>query len=139
MATGERVLLFDGACNLCEGSVQFVIRRDPHAQFRFAALQSEAARRILSDLGLPTDQVETMVLIEGGRALTRSTGALRVARRLSGLWPLLYGFIIVPRFIRDGVYSWIARNRYRWFGRKDHCLVPTPDLKARFLDQDANH
>ena len=139
MATGERVLLFDGVCNLCEGSVQFVIRRDPHAQFRFAALQSEAARRILSDLGLPTDQVETMVLIEGGRALTRSTGALRVARRLSGLWPLLYGFIIVPRFIRDGVYSWIARNRYRWFGRKDHCLVPTPDLKARFLDQDANH
>jgi predicted DCC family thiol-disulfide oxidoreductase YuxK len=128
------IVLFDGVCNLCNGSVTFIVKRDPGRRFRFAALQSAAGATLLRQFGLPADALDTLVLVEGNRAFTRSTASLRVARRLSGLWPLLYALIVVPRPIRDLLYGVVARNRYRWFGRRDACMMPTPDLRERFLE-----
>lgn len=128
------VLLFDGVCNLCTASVQFVLRRDRREVFRFAALQSEAGRRLVARHGLDPEALHTLVLVDGDRAFVRSAAALRVAGRLSGLWPLLRVFLLVPRPLRDAAYDWIARHRYRWFGRRESCLLPTPELRRRFLD-----
>lgn len=129
----ERVIFFDGFCNLCSGAVQFVIKRDSQGLFRFASLQSDYAASALKQFDLEPAQADSIVLLENGKVYQRSTAALRVAKKLKGLWPLLYGFIIVPRFIRDGVYNFIAKNRYKWFGRQESCWVPTPELKQRFL------
>lgn len=131
---GHPIILFDGVCNLCEGSVRFIIQRDPDAVFRFAALQSKAGTRLLQAYHLDAAMLDSVVVIESGKLYTHSTAALRICRHLSGLWPLLYGFMIVPRVLRDGVYRWVARNRYRWFGKKEACLMPTPDIQARFLE-----
>ena len=128
------VILFDGVCNLCNRSVQYVIRHDKEGLFRFASLQSDAGQQLLQKYQLPQTSFNSFVLIEEGKAYTRSTAALRVARKLRGLTKLLYGFIIVPLFIRDGVYNLISRNRYKWFGKKETCMVPTPELKNRFLN-----
>ena len=130
----HRVILFDGVCNLCERSVRFIIKRDPKARFSFASLQSEAARQLLERHGLRTDEFDTMVLIESDTAYTRSDAAVRIAGRLSGPYSLLAAGRIVPRPIRDWLYDLIARNRYRWFGRKDRCLVPTDEVADRFID-----
>lgn len=127
------VVLFDGVCNLCNASVNFVIDRDPAGYFRFGALQSEEAAPLLRRAGLAPDHLGSIVLVEGGQVYTRSTAALRIARRLSGAWPLLAVFLAVPRPIRDAVYDVIARYRYRWFGREEACRIPTPELRARFL------
>ena len=127
-------ILFDGVCNLCNGFVRFVIARDPAARFRFAALQSDAAASLLRAAGVTAPLPDSVVLIEDGRVYVRSDAALRVARALRFPWPLAYGFVVVPRFIRDRVYDVIAAHRYRWFGRREVCMVPTPDLKRRFLD-----
>ncbi len=135
MATREPVILFDGVCNLCSASVNFVIDRDPGARFRFAPLQSEAGREILTAHGesIPVGDPDSIVLVEDGAVYERSTAALRIARDLGGPWSLLYVFIIIPAFVRDAVYRLVARNRYRWFGKSDACRVPTPELRARFL------
>ena len=127
------VVLFDGVCNLCNGSVRFIIAHDPAAHFRFAALQSEAARRLLSESGLNDQLADSVALIECGRVFTRSTAALHIARRLCFPWPLLYTLIVVPRTLRDAVYNLIARHRYGWFGKRDACMVATPELRTRFL------
>lgn len=129
------IMLFDGVCNLCNGTVHFVIDRDPNGVIRFAALQSEAGKRVLSERGvaLPEGDPDSVLLVEGDRVYERSDAALRIARKLKGLWPALFAFVIVPRFLRDLVYKFIARNRYRWFGKTDECRVPTPELRARFL------
>ncbi len=127
------IILFDGVCNLCNGAVQFIIRHDKNKIFRFASLQSEAGRHLLVRHNLPAAQLDSFILVENDKAYDRSTGALRVAKKLNGLIPLLYGFIIVPKFIRNGVYNWVARNRYKWFGKKEECMIPTPELRARFL------
>jgi len=132
-STDHPVLLFDGVCNLCNGSVQFIIERDPEARFRFASLQSEEGQALLNRFESRPADLSSVVLVQEGRLYARSEAALRVARQLSGGWPLLYALIVVPRPIRDAVYNWIARNRYRWFGKKDACMIPSPDLKARFL------
>ncbi len=128
------VILFDGVCNLCNGFVRFVIARDPAARFRFAALQSDSARRLLARLdglgGIP----DSVVLVDRGRVYTRSSAALRIARGLPFPWSLARALIVVPRPLRDWVYDRVARHRYRWFGRKDVCMMPTPDSRARFLD-----
>jgi predicted DCC family thiol-disulfide oxidoreductase YuxK len=129
----ESILLFDGVCNLCNAAVNFVIDRDPRARIKFASLQSAAGQQLLQRFGLSTSDFDTMVLIEGDRYYTRSTAGLRVARHLKKPWPLLYGLIIVPPPLRNLVYNFIARHRYRWFGRSQECRVPTPELKARFL------
>jgi len=128
------VVLFDGVCNLCNGSVQFIINRDPHNRIRFAALQSRFSQHYLQSLGIPSDAGESIVLIKNGRFYQRSNAVLEISRLMGGLWPMLYIFKIIPSFIRDWIYNWVARNRYRWFGRKDHCMIPSPALSARFLD-----
>jgi predicted DCC family thiol-disulfide oxidoreductase YuxK len=127
-------ILFDGVCNLCNGFVRFVIARDPGAHFRFAPLSSAAATRVLRDAGIDRPIPDSMVLVEAGTAYFRSVAPLRIARQLTFPWPLAYGLILVPRFIRDRVYDIIAARRYRWFGRRDACMMPTPDLRQRFLD-----
>ena len=129
----SEVILFDGVCNLCNGFVQFVVARDPHARFRFAALQSEAAAALLRDAGVAAALPDSIVLVEDGGVYVRSTAALRIARHLRFPWPLASGLLVVPRFIRDAVYDYIAAHRYRWFGRRDACMVPTPDLQRRFM------
>ncbi len=130
------MILFDGVCNLCNGFVQFVIERDPAAHFRFASLQSQAASAMLRAHHSTRDRSDipdSVVLVEGDRVSTQSTAALRVARRLGFPWNLGYVFVIVPKPFRDAVYAWVARNRYRWFGKRDVCMVPTPELRGRFL------
>lgn len=130
----EHVVLFDGVCNLCNNSVQFIIKRDKKRLFRFASLQGKAGQELLEKHHLPTDDFNSFVLIEGEKPYTRSAAALKIARHLGGGWRLLYSLMIIPRFIRDAVYNLIAKNRYKWFGKKDECMIPTPELRERFLD-----
>jgi predicted DCC family thiol-disulfide oxidoreductase YuxK len=133
------VILFDGVCNLCNRAVQFVVRHDRHRRFLFASLQSRAAARLLR--GRPGVEVmeamearpESVVLVHGDRIYTRSTAALRIAGGLGFPWSLGSVLVAVPRPLRDWVYDVVARNRYRWFGKRDVCMVPTPELQARFL------
>ena len=126
------ILLFDGVCNLCNSSVQFIIERDTEGIFKFAALQSELGQELLKKFGQDTTDFDTIVLVENDEFYTKSDAALRVAKSLKGIqW--LWVFRFVPRFIRDGVYSLISKNRYRWFGKEESCWLPTPDLKTRFL------
>lgn len=127
------VVLFDGFCNLCNGSVQFIIDRDPREQFRFASLQSEVGQELLRKHGLSED-CNTIVLIENSKAYVRSTAALRIAQHLRWPWPLFYVAIAIPGFLRDAVYRLIAANRYRMFGKQETCRIPTPELRRRFLD-----
>ncbi len=127
------VVLFDGVCNLCNGFVRFVIPRDPLGRIRFAALQSEAARRLMAPTGVTRGDADSIVLVERERAFVRSEAALRIARQLRFPWPLLYGLVVVPRPIRDWAYDIVARNRYRWFGRRDVCMMPGPETQDRFL------
>ena len=127
-------ILFDGVCNLCNEFVQFVIARDPAGHFRFGALSSDAAARVLKDAGVTPPLPDSIVLVENGVVYFRSDAPLRIARRLTFPWPLAYGLTIVPRFIRDRVYDFVAAHRYKWFGRRDVCMVPSPDLEQRFLE-----
>ncbi|WP_327051158.1 thiol-disulfide oxidoreductase DCC family protein [Halomicrococcus gelatinilyticus] len=126
------VLLFDGVCNLCNGLVRFVIRHDPDAVFRFAPLQSDVAAALLADCDVDADR-DTVVLVDGGDCYTRSTAALRVAARLGWPYRALAAFLAVPRRVRDAVYDVVAANRYDWFGRREECMAPTPDVAERFL------
>lgn len=133
------VVLFDGVCNLCNASVNFIIDRDKPGYFRFAPLQSERASELLIAQGkkplAPGTDPDSISLLEDGKLYEQSTAALRIAKRLSGAWPMLYYLSIwIPRPIRDFVYRIVARNRYRWFGKSDACRMPTPALKARFLE-----
>ena len=137
MTQSSTIILFDGVCNLCSGVVRFVIARDPHARFRFAALQSDAARRICAEVGAtPPAAVDpdTIIVIADGRALERSDAALAIASRLPFPWPMFGVFRILPRVLRDWLYRFVAKNRYRWFGKSDTCMMPTPELRARFLE-----
>jgi len=127
------VVLFDGVCNLCNGFVQFVIPRDPLGHVRFAALQSEAARRLMAQAGVTPGGADSIVLVEGQHAFVRSDAALRIARQLRFPWPILYGLVVVPRPLRDWVYDIVARHRYHWFGRREVCMVPGPETRDRFL------
>jgi predicted DCC family thiol-disulfide oxidoreductase YuxK len=128
------IVLFDGVCNLCSGAVQFIIARDSRSRFQFSSLQSAFAQRELSNRGLGGRPLSTIVLLKEGKTLQKSDAVLEIARHLGGAWPVLYAFKVIPRVIRDYVYDVIARNRYRWFGKKDACWLPTPALRARFLD-----
>jgi predicted DCC family thiol-disulfide oxidoreductase YuxK len=130
MQIDERIILFDGVCNLCNGFVQFVLERDGAGRFRFASLQSEAARRVLK--GEPP--AETIVLLERGRTYLKSAAALRIARGLRFPWPILYAFVVIPRPLRDVIYDWVARHRYAWFGKRESCMLPSPQMRGRFLD-----
>lgn len=131
----KKIILFDGVCNLCNNSVQFVIKRDKKDIFRFAALQSDPGQQLLKERGIDPEETDSIVLIEPDMAYyTRSQAAIEIASELGGGWPLLRIFEhILPRTLRDGLYNFIARNRYKWFGKKDQCMIPTPELKAKFL------
>ena len=131
--TNKPIILFDGICNLCNNAVQFIIRHDSDEKFLFASLQSEFGQQLIKQYNLPSENFNSFVLLQGNKVFNKSTGALKVAKELKGAWRLLYIFIVVPKFIRDAVYAWIANNRYKWFGKKDACMTPTPQLKARFL------
>jgi predicted DCC family thiol-disulfide oxidoreductase YuxK len=128
------IVLFDGVCNLCSASVQFILRRDSGARFRFASLQSAAGQELLARLGIDTQGFDSVVVIEGDRWFKESDAALRVAHHLGGPWRLLTVLRLIPRPLRDRAYRLIARNRYRWFGKKETCWLPTPELRGRFLD-----
>jgi predicted DCC family thiol-disulfide oxidoreductase YuxK len=130
----KKIILFDGVCNLCNRSVQFIIKRDKKKLFLFASLQGKTGRELLQKFNLPVNDINSFILLEGDSLFKRSSAALRIAKRLSGGWKLLYGFMIIPRFIRDAVYNLIAKNRYKWFGKKEGCMVPTAELKERFLE-----
>ena len=127
------VVLFDGVCNLCNRFVQFVLRRDPGGYFRFGSLGSEAAARVLERVPAPDPLPDSIILVEAGHVFTRSTAALRIARRLRFPWPLAYALIAVPRPVRDLGDDVVARRRYRWFGRRESCMIPGPGLRERFL------
>lgn len=126
------VILFDGVCNFCDASVQFILNRDPKGIFHFASLQSEAGQDLVKKYNVPPD-IDSMILIEDDKVYYKSTAALRISRKLQGAWKLLYAFIIIPSPIRNIVYDIIAKNRYKWFGQKDSCMLPPPNIRKRFL------
>lgn len=127
------ILLFDGVCNLCDGSIQFIIPQDPEGKLRFAPLQSELGRTVRRQAGLSTDTLETVVLVDDGLAYTKSDAAIRIGEHLGGIYRLLSLGRLVPRRLRDRLYDFVAANRYNWFGRKDQCMVPDEDVSDRFL------
>ena len=126
------ILLFDGVCNLCQGTVQFVIERDKKATVQFASLQSDFALQQFAKFGIPAEYLDSIVLIENERISYKSSAALRLCSYLDGLWPAMRMFMLVPKPIRDFVYDWVARNRYRWFGKQETCWIPTRELLVRF-------
>lgn len=127
------IIFFDGVCNLCNNSVQFIIKRDKKNKFKFASLQSSFAKNNLSK-HIDVDKLESIVLLNEDKLYTKSAAALLIARELSGMWPIFYVFIIIPPFIRDWFYNIIAKNRYRIFGKKDSCMIPSPAFTEKFLD-----
>ena len=134
-STGAKyIVLFDGVCNLCNGTVQFLLKRDKKKRFLFGSLQGKTGQEYLRKYHLPTDQFHSFMLIEGNVLYTRSTAVLRMLKHLGRGWQLLYVFIYVPQPIRDGVYTLIAKNRYKLFGKKDTCRVPTAEERERFLE-----
>ncbi|MCB2407682.1 thiol-disulfide oxidoreductase DCC family protein [Hymenobacter lucidus] len=135
MSAPSATILFDGVCNLCNGFVQFVIQRDTTGHFRFASLQSAAGQALLAEhnIVLGAAGPETVMLVHEKRVFTHSTAVLHIARQLGSGWQLLYAFILLPRFLRDAAYRFVARNRYRWFGQSEACMLPTPELRQRFL------
>jgi predicted DCC family thiol-disulfide oxidoreductase YuxK len=129
----ERILFFDGVCNLCNGTVQWILRHDKTEQIQFAALQSEAARAKLAPLGIDTSKLESLVFLENGVVHTHSSGVLHLARALGAPYSWAFGFLVLPQPVRDFFYKILARNRYKWFGQRESCLMPTPATKRRFL------
>ena len=129
----KSIILFDGVCNLCTASVQFIIKRDPEAKFLFTSIQQADPDLLPSGFTREVLTLESILLLEQDKLFIRSTAALKIARKLNALWPLLYVFILIPVFIRDPIYNFIARNRYRWFGKQDQCMLPTEELKSRFI------
>ncbi|BAQ09224.1 hypothetical protein OXB_0752 [Bacillus sp. OxB-1] len=128
----KRIILFDGDCNFCDASVQFILKRDPAEHFLFASLQSDTGQKYREQYQIP-DDVDSIVLIEKEKAYTKSAAALHIAKKLDGMWHILFLLILVPRPIRDAVYDYVAKNRYRWFGKKEACMLPTPEERKRFI------
>jgi predicted DCC family thiol-disulfide oxidoreductase YuxK len=128
------LILFDGVCNLCNGAVQFIIKRDRKKKFQFASLQSAIGKEKLREYGLSEEMLDSIVLVRGnGTYKVKSSAALTITKELTGLWPLMYAFIFIPKPIRDYAYNIVATNRYRLFGRRDQCMMPSSDIKDRFL------
>lgn len=133
----SNIIFFDGVCHFCNAAVQFIIKRDPQAKFQFTALQSDAAKDILAEQVEDPDAItadpDSFILLSNGKIHTKSTASLQVMKQLKGLWPLLYVFIIIPKPIRDFFYTLFAKNRYRLFGKRETCSIPSPKDRARFL------
>ncbi len=134
MKREKKIVLFDGLCNLCSRSVQFILKHDKKDQFLFGSLQGKAGMEYLQKFNLPADTFNSFLLIDQDRLYTRSSAALHMLKHLGNGWKLLYAFILVPQFVRDGIYNIVAKNRYKWFGKKDSCWIPSEQLKAKFLD-----
>jgi predicted DCC family thiol-disulfide oxidoreductase YuxK len=130
----KSIILFDGVCNLCNASVNFVIKHDKKAQFLFASFQSDAAKEIMLHFNLENLNEDTVILVKDRKVYNKSTAALKIARRLDGGFKAFYAFFIVPKFLRDWVYVYIAKNRYQWFGKRESCMTPSLELKNRFLE-----
>ncbi len=128
-----QVILFDGVCNFCNSTINFVIRKEKYKTLKFAAMQSTAGTQLLEQYNFPPEEMRSFIFIENGIAYNKSSAALRVCKYLKGAWPLLFAFIIVPPFIRNAVYDYVAKNRYKWFGIQEKCMIPTPALKVKFL------
>jgi predicted DCC family thiol-disulfide oxidoreductase YuxK len=131
--SNQQIIFFDGVCNLCTGAVQFVLKRNKKNNILFASLQSSTGQAFLEAYNLPVENFTSFIFVENGKLYKQSTAALRMLKYLYWPWPILYAFIIVPPFIRNAVYNWIAKNRYKWFGKQEVCWLPTPELKTRFL------
>ena len=127
------VVLFDGVCNFCNGTVNFIIEHDKAGYFKFAPLQSEIGEKLTAENGIDKTETDSVIVIEEDAAYTHSDAAMKIARRLDGIWSWAYFLRIVPKPIRDAAYKLLAKNRYRLFGRRDECIMPTPDVRARFL------
>jgi predicted DCC family thiol-disulfide oxidoreductase YuxK len=134
MENDHPTILFDGVCNFCNAGINFIIKQDRKKVFRFATLQSEAGQKLSEQYRLPTKNFQSFVLIDKGKAYTKSTAGFKVYGQLPWYWKWTQLFWIVPRFITDAVYDFIARNRYKWFGKKESCIIPTADVRERFLD-----
>ena len=129
------IILFDGVCNLCNGAIQFIIKRDKADRYRFAALQSELGKQLTSERHIDTEKIDSIILIEPGKAYyIKAAAALKIGKQFGGLWKGLGLLEWIPPVISNGIYDIVARNRYRWFGRKEQCMIPTPELKQKFLD-----
>ena len=133
MSGQKTIILFDGVCNLCNASIDFILKRDSKNRFLVGALQELPGKKLLSNFQVPTDYLDSLVLIEEGEIYYRSTAALRIARKLDGLWPIFYPLILFPTTWRDWIYNWIGKNRYRWFGKKSTCRIPTEKERSKFL------
>lgn len=131
---GHPLIFFDGVCNLCNGFVRFVISRDRNAKFRFAPLQSEAAKKNLLRFGFPADEMKTIVLVQEGKVFIRSKAVLKIVSQLGGIWKLTSLLYIIPPFLSDGVYNLISKFRYKLFGKKNSCMVPSPESRGRFIE-----
>lgn len=133
---GKKIILFDGVCNLCNSSINFVIKHDKKDSFRYAPLQSEVGKQLMGERNIDSSELNSIILINPKIAYYhKSTAALQIAKSLSGGFPILSIFLIFPKSFRDMVYDIIAKNRYKWFGKKESCTIPTPELKALFIDQ----
>ena len=130
----KSIILFDGACNLCNNSIQFIIKRNKKQNLFYTSLQSDASQDILLQFQIEKVNFDSIILVENGKIHQKSTAILKISRHLKGGWKLCYGFIIIPKCIRDYLYTIIASNRYKWFGKRESCMIPTEELKSRFLD-----
>jgi predicted DCC family thiol-disulfide oxidoreductase YuxK len=130
----KKIILFDGVCNLCDATVQFIIKRDKKDVFRFVALQSDLGQQILNHIGIDTSKTDSIILYEPGKAYyCKAEAAITISKQLGGLFPLMGAFSILPRWLSNKVYDYVARNRYKWYGKKKECMLPTPEMKAKFL------
>jgi predicted DCC family thiol-disulfide oxidoreductase YuxK len=127
------IILFDGVCNLCNNAVDFIIKRDKKNRFKFSSLQDNSSLKLLNEFNLQEGYLDSIILISGDKIFYKSRAALEISKKLSGIWPLFYSLILIPAFIRDPVYEWIARNRYKWFGKKSTCRLPKEEEKSKFL------
>ncbi|PRX47342.1 thiol-disulfide oxidoreductase DCC family protein [Salegentibacter salegens] len=131
----KKIVLFDGVCNLCNGAVTFIIKHDKNDVFRFASLQSEIGKKLVAERGMDPEELDSIILIDPGVAYYRkSTAALEISRELSNGYSFLKNLLFIPESLRDGIYNFVANNRYKWYGKKESCMIPTPELKSKFLD-----
>lgn len=136
MKQDKQIILFDGICNLCNGFVQWVIKRDTSDTFRFAAIQSDIGMQLIKERNLDTETMDSIILIQPDTGYaTKSTAALKIGTSFGGIYRALVLLGIIPVLIRDRIYDWVARNRYKWYGKREQCMIPTPEIKAKFLEE----
>ena len=133
MPTNNPIILFDGVCNFCNTAINFVLKQDKKGIFRFAPLQSEVGQRLLQEYNLSTKEFDSFVLIDNGKVYKKSAASLRVMNKLPWYWKEAQLLRIIPTALRDAIYDFIAKNRYKWFGKKEQCMIPTPEMRNRFL------